>query len=175
MAHGEYRVPEHGPILDTNGEPLYEKECKSVLFGILRRNDVATLHCYIEQYPLADLAEGETSYHDSFYVAAEHGSTDTLCVLFDLYEAEPTHTQGLSDKGRGFSLLNTACLGGNFETVRFLLDRDSRLGRPMLGIVTEARRWCSQQSWNEYPCTGPLVVPAALMNPSFLKRSFLPA
>lgn len=118
-------------MIDSNGVTLYETEYKGLLYEMVRRNDVATLKCYIEhrQKKKKVLHQYESYMDDPFWIAAAHGSTNALCALLDLYEADPAQTQALNKETRGSSVLNTACEYGQLKTVKVLLDRDRPLGK----------------------------------------------
>lgn len=80
------------------------------------------------------LAPGEVYYHDPFFIAAEYGSTDVLCLLLNIYNADPTQVEAL-DK-RGYRLLELACQNAHINTVHFLIDSE-----PLLGDI-RARNQC---------------------------------
>lgn len=136
MAYSGLRTPLddlQSPILDINGERLYDQEYESILHAIVRCNDVANLNCYIKQRPLDGIVPCDSYPYDPIYVAAQSGSTDSLRVLLDLYEAEYLQIHASNKIGSGLSILNAACANGELETVRFLLDRDPPLGTAYAG------------------------------------------
>lgn len=88
MAYSWFRTDRDriGSIVNTNGEPLYLDEYKSLLREIIERNDVPTLNCYIQQLPKSVLRHDGIIEYDLFWVAASYSSTDALRVLFDSKE-----------------------------------------------------------------------------------------
>lgn len=59
-------------------------------------------------------------------MAAEHGSTDALRLLLDLYNSDVTRTKSLDE--RRISLLDIACQHAHIKMARFLLERQPPLG-----------------------------------------------
>lgn len=128
----------NGVLRDHDGAVLHETEYFCLLRAIIKRNDVVLLRRYLAIHPSA-LGPGETLWHDPFWTAVANGSTDTLDVMLQHWEATPTDI--VAPDARGFSLLQVACAHAQLPTVRFLMDEcrpwASRFGDG--GIVTTER------------------------------------
>lgn len=90
------------------------------MLQIIQLNDIVSLSQYITEHPQAALAPAEVEYHDPFWVAAAHGSTNVLRILLEQYNVDPARTEPLDQ--RGFLLLNVAYQHAQLTTARFLLD-----------------------------------------------------
>lgn len=82
---------------------------------------MALLRQYIDKFPGA-CGPGYISCYDPFYVAASCGSTDALRMMLEHWAADHSRTMPAPDE-REFCLLNAACLCGQVDTVRFLVDK----------------------------------------------------
>ncbi|KUI54255.1 Serine/threonine-protein phosphatase 6 regulatory ankyrin repeat subunit A [Cytospora mali] len=131
-----FRIPEHqryaelGPedyviqeatILDHDGSALYDDGWSSLRTEIIKNNDVALLRKYIDKFPGA-CGPGCLTSDDPFNVAASCGSTDALRMMLEHWVVDPSQTIPAPDE-REFHLLNAACLCGQVDTVRFLVDQ----------------------------------------------------
>lgn len=109
-----------GKVRDHDGAPLYETEWSSLRTEIIENNDVPLLRQYLDVFPNA-CGPGYVSHYDPFHVAASCGSTDALRMMLQHWAADPSQVVPAPDE-RESSLLYVACLGGQVETVRFLVD-----------------------------------------------------
>lgn len=123
------------PILDPDGEPIYEDVWGSLERQIVANNDVATLKNYIAKHPKSIFWPGECGDVDNTVcVAASNGSIDAMRVLIDHYHTDPDFhanpTLSKDDKPPNFSALEVACSSGCVDMVKYLLEED-----PLRGTV----------------------------------------
>ncbi|KUL82398.1 hypothetical protein ZTR_10321 [Talaromyces verruculosus] len=95
---------------DEDGAVLYEDDFRGFRMQIIKLNDVATLKQYIAKDPVGALAPADLFYHDPYFIAAKHGSTDTLRLLLETHNSDMTRTKSLDE--RRISLLDIACHEG---------------------------------------------------------------
>lgn len=126
----------------TEPEP---PECPSKIYGrrrnlvlsIIKQNVLSQLHQYIASYPPeAVLAPTGVYSEDPFFVAATHGSPETLRVLLDVYAAVPEVVERFDQ--RRLCLLHDVCAVANLDTVRFILNSHNSQRRQLplpLGTV----------------------------------------
>ncbi|KAI7970128.1 hypothetical protein EIK77_008355 [Talaromyces pinophilus] len=124
----EVAPPRDFPIClrDQDGAMLYEDDVRGLRMQIIKLNDVAALKQYIARDPVGAIGPTDLFYHDPYFIAAMHGSTDALRLLLETYNSNMTRTKSLDD--RGISLLDIACRHAHIETARFLLDSQPPLG-----------------------------------------------
>jgi chitinase len=109
-------------IVDYDGAILYEAPYSALLNAIVRYNDVAKLAQYLQNHDHATDGHVEVPYLDPFYIAAQHGSTEALDLLFIHYNAHFTNIGRIPLEKREVQLLNVACSNARIETALYLLD-----------------------------------------------------
>jgi hypothetical protein len=108
---------------------------RNLLLTIIKQNDLSQLHQYIASCaPEEVLAPTEVKTQDPFFVAATHGSPETLRVLLEVSTAAPEVVERFHQ--RRLCLLHDACGAANLDIVRFILDINNNQGSQLpLGTV----------------------------------------